>query len=251
LETFIYDLRFEHDATEWRASARRDTVIAMWRRFAPELCHGDAGRRVLDVGCGTGVGMADYAEFGEVAGIDASEAAVRYAYRRDMRRAGVADASSLPFRSGIFSLVSMIEVLEHVEDDEGALAELARVTVPGGLIVLTVPAFQWLWSVRDVHLHHKRRYRLPDLTAKVARAGLEMKWCTYFDLFLLAPLAAMVGYAKVRGDSRHLEQYGLSTSVTMNSLWKGVSATERAFYSRVRFPLGVSILCVVQRPHSR
>ncbi|HEY8164379.1 MAG TPA: class I SAM-dependent methyltransferase, partial [Gemmatimonadaceae bacterium] len=157
MDQFIYDVRWQDDAAEWRARARRQAVTAMWRRYAAGPAS-NGRTRILDIGCGTGAGLEEFRALGCVTGIDFSETAVHYCRRRGCARTAVADASHLPFESSHFDLVAMIEVLEHVDDDAGTLAETARVLVPGGLIVLTVPAYQWLWSVRDERLQHKRRY---------------------------------------------------------------------------------------------
>ena len=74
------------------------------------------------------------------------------------------------FIAMVLSIMTLMDVLEHLDDDDAALREMIRLTRPGGLIVITVPALRWLWSDWDVVLHHRRRYhRRPILAAKTGR----------------------------------------------------------------------------------
>lgn len=96
-----------------------------------------------------------------------------------------AAASSLPFRSGIFSGVGAFDLLEHVDDVTHLIAEVKRVLKPGGFVLVTVPAHQWLWSPHDVRVGHVRRYNRKALRQIFEAALLEVKWCGSFFGFLL------------------------------------------------------------------
>jgi len=243
LDSFIYDIRWRHDDREWRSEARRRAVMAMWDRFGRGASR-DA--RVLDIGCGTGAGLEQFGRFGKATGIDVSETAVRYSRLRKATQTAVADAARLPFKAAAFDRVAMIEVLEHV-DDIAALDEIVRIMKPGALIVLTVPAYRWLWSVRDVRLQHRRRYTRAELVGKVRQAGLSILWCTYIDAFLIGALAVMVGYSRLRKQEDHLEIYALSAPGPLNGLLLGACSVERFLYTRLRLPFGVSLLCVARK----
>ena len=88
-------------------------------------------------------------------------------------------AERVPLRGAAFDWVLALDVLEHLKDDAGALAEAARLLKPGGRLVLTVPAWPGLWSEHDVALGHHRRYRRADLVRRVRSAGLEVERTTY------------------------------------------------------------------------
>ena len=83
--------------------------------------------------------------------------------------------------------VVMVNVLEHIEDDRGALAALLRALRPGGYLLIFVPALQALMSKLDIQFGHYRRYNRPDLVAKVGRGGGVVEICHYFDLFGVLP----------------------------------------------------------------
>ena len=131
-----------------------------------------APQRVLDVGCGTGHLAGELLGAGHrVTAVDFLPEALAAA-RSDAPAVGLlrADAGRLPLAAGAFDAVTILDVLEHV-DDVAALAELRRVLRPGGLLVLTVPAFPWLWSHRDDAAGHRRRYTRKRLHAVLADAG--------------------------------------------------------------------------------
>src|SRR5213078_89565 len=77
----------------------------------------------------------------------------------------------MPFASASFDLAVCLDVLEHLEDDRAALAELRRVVAPGGSLLVTVPAYQWLWSGHDVINHHCRRYTRRSMQRAAERSG--------------------------------------------------------------------------------
>jgi SAM-dependent methyltransferase len=145
---------------------------------------------LLDAGCGTGRNLVEFGSLGSTAGVDPSADAVSFCQDRgleDVRRAGIED---LPFGADEFDLVLACDVLEHVEDDIGALVELRRVTSPGGTLLITVPAYPWMWTEHDVQLHHVRRYTLRVLRARVRAAGWHLERSTHFNSLALPVVAA-------------------------------------------------------------
>jgi ubiquinone/menaquinone biosynthesis C-methylase UbiE len=132
-----------------------------------------AGARILDAGCGSGRNMVELARHGSVTGIDLSDTSVCLA--RDRAAGEVVEGSvlDLPFEEDRFDLVVSLDVIEHLEDDLGALRELRRVAAPGGSLLVTVPAYQWLWSGHDEINHHHRRYTRCSLQRVAEQAGSE------------------------------------------------------------------------------
>lgn len=101
-----------------------------------------------------------------------------------------ASALTLPFRASTFSLVGLFDLIEHVDDEARLLGEVRRVLTPGGAVVATVPAHEWLWSHHDVQVAHIRRYSVRQLGAAFAAAGFRVELCRPFYGFLLAPAIA-------------------------------------------------------------
>lgn len=144
-----------------------------------------AGGEVLDAGCGSGRNMVELARYGEVTGVEVSPPSVALAREREVGEVIECSVMDMPFSDGQFKLATSLDVIEHLEDDVGALRELRRVVAPGGCLVVTVPAYQWLWSGHDVLNHHHRRYSVKTLLAAAREAGWECARCTHFNSLLL------------------------------------------------------------------
>ena len=161
------------------------------RELARELPAG--GARVLDAGCGTGglLRALHHAQPGwQLSGLDFSPLACTFA--RDRTGGNVAEGSvlALPFGDGIFDGVVSCDVVCQVKDPAVALREFFRVLRPGGTLVLTLPAYQWLWSYHDDQVGNLRRYGRGETKALLAGAGFAVPRSTYWNLLPL-PLAVL------------------------------------------------------------
>ncbi|HEX3426127.1 MAG TPA: class I SAM-dependent methyltransferase [Acidimicrobiales bacterium] len=204
--------------------------------------------RVLDAGCGSGGNLSLYAALGPVFGVDTVADPLVRARRRGYQGVGVASLPCLPFADGAFDLVAATDVVEHVADGVGALRELLRVTRPGGRLLITVPAYRWLWSDSDVQLGHHRRYTRPELVEQCRAAGAQVIRATYFNTTLLAPIAA-VRWARTRSGkpmaATELEQTG---PVANRLLRLPMVAEARLIGAGISLPAGVSIVCLAAKP---
>src|SRR5439155_683450 len=128
--------------------------------------------RLLELGCGTGNVLAALAEFGMAVGMETHPdlAAAARAAGLDVRPGRL--PGDLVVEPGWADAVLLLDVLEHLDDDVAALVTARRALRPGGLLVITVPAYRWLWSGHDVALGHRRRYTARELSRVVERAGL-------------------------------------------------------------------------------
>src|ERR1700744_1561901 len=130
-----------------------------------------ARARILDAGCGSGRNMLELARHGTVTGVELSSASVALARERGVGEVIEGRVLAMPFESGSFDLAVSLDVIEHLEDDLGALRELRRVIAPGGALLVTVPAYQWLWSGHDEITHHPRPSPRRSLQSVAERAG--------------------------------------------------------------------------------
>jgi ubiquinone/menaquinone biosynthesis C-methylase UbiE len=147
-------------------------------------------RRLVDVGSGTGAVLASFQGLAdETVGIELDETALGMSRELglDVRQA---PADELPFPDQSVDIVTAFDVLEHLDDDLGAAREFRRVLEPDGTLVVTVPAYQFLWSAHDVAHAHARRYTRPTLTKMLRAAGLEIRQSGYF-MTALFPLAVV------------------------------------------------------------
>ncbi len=125
--------------------------------------------RILDAGCGSGRNMVELARRGQVTGVEISPTSVEVARARHVGEVVEGSVMEMPFAEHSFDLAVCLDVIEHLPDDQGALRELRRVLAPGGALLVTVPAYQWLWSGHDKINQHCRRYSRATLSRPLAR----------------------------------------------------------------------------------
>jgi SAM-dependent methyltransferase len=204
--------------------------------------------RMLDVGCGTGGILRALAGRGRVVGIDYAEIGLRYCRTKGLRDVLRASALALPFRDGAFDLCVLMDVLEHVDDEARLLGEVRRVLRPGGAAIVSVPAFQALWSPHDEVLEHRRRYRRKELVARVRESGLEVGWASYTNFFVFPPALAWRTLRRWTGvaPERRTDFFHLPPAV--NSAIVGAYRAEAALIRRLPLPFGVSVACVASAP---
>lgn len=208
---------------------------------------GDAALKILDVGCGTGLNTKDFEHFGEVYGLDASEAALRFCSLRGSTRLLRGSADKLPIKDESFDLLCALDLLEHVEDDIGAIKEFHRILKPGGYLILTVPAFMFLWSGHDVALHHKRRYNKRILVNNLKLGGFFVTMNTHWNVILF-PGVALLRVINKRKGNRVGEEDLLEMNQLINNVLLQVLRIENLVIKHgVNLPFGVSILCICKK----
>ena len=218
------------------------------RLVLDELRRARVAGLVVDVGAGTG-GLLDRlgaAGFPAV-GMELDEGALTHARAAEARLPVVqAVAEALPTRGGAAAAVTLLDVLEHLDDDQAALRELSRVVGPGGLVVVVVPAYQWAWSEHDVRLGHRRRYTRDQLRQVASGAGLDVVRCTHFHSWLTL-VAAVVRRTPLRRITRKRSAEEASMgSPLVNNLLERITDVERTWLAARDLPVGLSILLVAR-----
>ncbi len=247
---FFATLRAVEDRHFWFVG-RRQVVLSALRRAVPRL----GARRLFDVGCGSGGLLAFLARSGvAVAGAcDVYPESLRLVRERlDVPLVQVDEGRLLPLGGG-YDLLGMFDVLEHVDDDVGTLRGLRESLVPGGALVLTVPAHPWLFDEMDRIAFHRRRYRRADLRGALEAAGFEVRLLTHFMSPLVPALALMRPLQRLlqRGTSHERRRTEFRVVPGLNGLLRGVLAVERAALGVYPLPFGSSIVAVAARPGGR
>ncbi|HEV3225956.1 MAG TPA: class I SAM-dependent methyltransferase [Acidimicrobiales bacterium] len=205
---------------------------------------------VLDVGCGTGdnLDMLSAATGRAALGTDLSTDALQHARRGPAGgvRTVIALAEALPVADEVCGLVTSMDVVEHLDDDYRGLREYRRVLVSHGVLLLTVPAYQWLWGEHDVRAAHRRRYRLRGLVAVVEASGFEVLHTTYYNSFLV-PAAAALRRTPLRRVVKETDEEVGNASPFVSGVMSRLSTIERRVAARRSVPFGLSILLVGRR----
>jgi SAM-dependent methyltransferase len=239
MERIVYDRMAELDSRHWWYRGRREILARLIeRRIAPP-----EGARILEIGCGTGHNLEMLGRFGTVDAVEMDDAARAVAAERLGRPAIESRLPELPgVARGAYDLVALLDVLEHVDEDRAALRSIAETLKPGGRILLTVPAFPWMWSAHDEVNHHRRRYTKKTLRAAIGEAGLRVEMMSWFNS-LLFPLAAG---ARVAG--RLTGRKGSDDRLPpapLNKAFEFLFGLERYAVGRLPLPPGVSIVAVL------
>ncbi|MCS6860255.1 MAG: class I SAM-dependent methyltransferase, partial [Abditibacteriales bacterium] len=203
--------------------------------------------RLIDVGCGTGANLTLLERFGDVIGLDAALLALSFCQQRRHHLLVQASAMSLPFADASADVITALDVLEHLEDDVGALCELHRVLRPGGYLLATVPAYQWLWSEHDEALHHKRRYGARELRCKVEAAGLQIIKLSYAISAVLPIIAAFRFAQRLRPRTGAPKTAHIRLPRPLNQLLVAYLKCEASILRFACLPCGVSLVCVAQK----
>ncbi len=241
MERSVYEVESEIEDRHWWFAGRR-------RLLDRELdaAAADPRWRALDMGSGTGgnLRLLRGKSFSVLFGIDASFTAAKLCTGKGFAPVALGDAAKLPFVDGSFDLVLAMDVLEHVEDDRMAAKEISRILRPGGLAIVTVPAFASLWGPQDDLSHHLRRYRMKPLLAILSAAGLQPKKYYHFNYILFLPIffaRRILRLLKVK-----LRSENEVNSPAINVLLRRLFNFDVDWAPKLRLPFGVSI-CVVLR----
>ncbi len=227
----------------WWYSARREILSTLIKKI--NLPH---AATILEIGCGTGANLQMLSQHGALSAMEYDETAKSIANELGICRVLAGSLpNSVPYADASFDLICMLDVLEHIEDDQAALARVLRLLKPGGRLLVTVPAYQWLWSEHDMAHGHFRRYTARSLRHKAIDAGFSVEYAAYFNT-LLSPMVASV---RLIGKLFHrMDKTGTALpSHWINWLLKKTFSSERFFIAAYGgFPFGVSVVALLQSP---
>ncbi len=212
---------------------------------------------ILDVGSGAGNMYHHLSRYGDVIGVDSYPAPVKEGERRgyDIR---LGDAKRTDFEDGSFDLVTALDVIEHDTEDLAILREAYRVLKPGGLMLISVPAFQWLWTFNDDINDHKRRYTAAELNGKLRDTGFTPLHATYNN-FLVFPLALLMIVLNKRKEapadlkSHYFDEDAYQvdmqpTHPVVNTVLTAVGIVEQQLLKVVPLPIGTGLIAIARKP---
>jgi SAM-dependent methyltransferase len=205
--------------------------------------------RSLDVGCGYGGMITELSNYGPAYGLDIFPEALESCRKRGIERVVMSSAYSLPAADESFDVLTFFDCIEHLDDDLRALRESHRVVRPGGHVVVTVPAYNFLYANNDRVVHHKRRYTVGQVRSRLEGAGFRVKKATYVNSFLFPIILPAVLLKKLKERLRPVDD-DPTTNLThpvpkaLNETLFRVFSAERYLLRRTSFPVGHSIFAL-------
>jgi len=237
-----YQDMYDGEMSHWWYRVRREMVHDIIATYFPVRYD----LRILDVGCGAGALLSELAQYGSATGIDMSPKAVAFCRARGVGDVSVSTAERIAAPDAAFDIVLALDVLEHIKDDHAAVREMRRVLRPGGVAIVFVPAFMFLWGVTDVLSEHYRRYTRPGITSVFAAEELSIVRSSYFNTFLFPPIALIRLLVRlfripVRSENAVDDSF-------FNKMFYAVFHMESRLLRHINMPFGVSVLVIARKP---
>lgn len=256
MDDALYRLHAEREETYWWFVAKNRIIVSLVDRYLPPESFAPGTRpRAFDIGCGCGGLLKLLAPRFEVIGLDMSPIARDYCAKRGFTALDGSLPDHLPLSAehgDAFDLIVMSEVLEHVEQDRAAVEAVVKLLKPGGLLVCTVPAHQWMWSSHDVYNHHFRRYSRAGFARLFHGLPLSRLALSYANAAMFAPMAAVrVAMRIFKGDrpanAAHAGPEIRPLPALINRPLTAIFAAERLIIPHVSLPVGSSVVAAFRR----
>lgn len=243
MKEIVYHTNYQLEDNYWWFLARRE-IISKTIKKSLKIA---TDEYILDVGCGT-CGMAEYLskDFNVVA-IDTSELALEYCKKRGVEHSFLSTLDSFPKDKYNIKAITILDVIEHIEDDKSIVEQLYDSLPTGGYIIASVPAYQFLWSFHDEVHKHYRRYRLSNFKRLISNAGFQIQFATYFNSFLF-PVALAKRFIDKLFNLEKKNEYAIEiVPKPINTIFTKIFEFEKTFFPKVSFPFGLSILLIAKK----
>jgi len=238
----MYRRFFDVQKKHWWFSTRKKIVLDTIARYSNE----QEAPKILDIGCGSGVMLSALDAVGRVYGMDMSDDAIDFSkevFKGEVKKGFLPD--QVPYDRGFFDLITALDVIEHIDSDLDSLKAIHSLLVSGGKVIITVPAYMFLWSSFDEMNEHKRRYTRSELREKLVQAGFTVEKISYYNT-LLFPVVFIV-----RMLNNILKRDGASDvdmpSRPVNFVLEKIFSIEKYLLKFLNLPFGVSVLAVVRK----
>jgi SAM-dependent methyltransferase len=241
MQPAAYQSMHEVESRHWWFTARRHIFNQLLTRFLAT-----PNPRIVDVGCGTGGNLDFLARHGEVLGLEPNPVAAQLASSANSSPVAIARLpQALPLASDSADLVTLLDVLEHIEDDLATLQTLHTILRANGQLLISVPAFPFLFGAHDRRLHHRRRYTRKGLEQLLQEADYSVDYLGYFNCWLFPP--AVIARLAENLFATGSEEETLPPDI-LNRLLGGIFRSESWFLRRgLHFPFGLSLLALARK----
>ena len=242
MHSSLYSDFYKYEDIHWWFVARRQIIQSFIRKNIDIR----KNFQILEIGAGTGGNLAMLKNFGEVSAMEMDKMAVQMANQRKICEVQVGSLpNDIPFHQQ-FDLVVMLDVLEHIEHDYQALNSIKILLKKQSKLLITVPAYQFLWSNRDVVNQHYRRYNIKNLTDLLIKCNFKINYCSYYNNFLFLFFLLKVIFDKFKKENRIDSDLNIPSNL-VNYILKSIFSSENFLIPYIKFPFGISILVLAEK----
>lgn len=241
MQEIVYHTNYELEDTYWWFQARQFIIDKLIHKYT-DLKNHDI---ILDAGCGTGGFAAYISQYFQVIGLDTSKTAIEFSKKRGIKTIYNQVLGDFDSSKHAIKAITMLDVIEHIEDDLSVMQDAYNKLPKEGYFIVSVPAYQWLWSNHDrIHMHY-RRYTKSHFNELLKKAGFEIEFSSYFNSFLFLPGALKRIVQKILG--KESEDPVDHVSPWMNNLFNCIFRSEAVFLGPLTFPCGLSIVTICKK----
>jgi len=245
MEKEAYKLLYNIEKIHWWFIGRRNILGTLIENFVVK--RNNRQLVIYDVGCSTGMNLSFFKKYGCVFGVDFYEEALNICREEKSIKTVQADARKLPFAGESCDLLIALDLIEHLEEDRIALKEFNRVLKKDGYLIISVPAYKFLWSGFDIYSHHFRRYDVRELKEKINQQGFRIKKISYINCFLFFLILIVRFCDKLPWINKNNSCDLIPPTKIINKIFEKIFSSEQYFINKVDFPFGSSICCVAQK----
>ena len=243
MQEIVYHTNFLLEENYWWFVARNFIVKSLIKKKC-NISHGDI---ILDAGCGTGGFAKILANDYQMLCLDTSEIALDYCRKRGLEHLFLTTIDGFPKSNWNVQAVTMLDVIEHIDDDVKTVADVSSIISKNGYFIVTVPAYQWMWSQHDELHMHKRRYTKKTITNLLITNGFSIDYASYLNFFLFLPavLKRLIG-SKIH-KTNEIQSPVDKLPAFLNSLFRNVFKLEAYLLPLIRFPFGLSVIVIARK----
>ncbi len=243
MEKHLYAEHFDLESKHWWFVSKKKIIESFLKKYIPQK----NDRKILDAGCGAGLMLKKLQIYGKTYAMDFSEDAVEFSKKKfngEVRRGWLPE--NFPYLDQKFDAIICLDVIEHINDDQKSLRILKDHLSDDGIMIITVPALQLLWSKWDDLNHHKRRYSKKQLEQVILNAGLKIDRITYYNSLLFLPVFLIRIIKNIIKSDSEKSDTDLPNSI-LNWILEKIFSFEKWLLHVISFPIGVSLIAVVRK----
>lgn len=242
MRTDLYETFSAKESSHWWFVARRKILDALLCRHVPRRAS-----TALDIGSGPGINLFLLRKHaGNIVCLEPSAEAVAIAREKFPGTVFLHGSFPETIPGGQFDLITMFDVLEHIDGHVEAFQTVKSLLKPDGYLILTIPAFMFLWSAHDDHVHHKRRYTRKEICSLLADAGFRIQQATYFNTLLFPAIAGVRLLQRALNLRTAKTDFDMELPGWLNILLARIFGSERFLLKYINLPVGVSIFCAAK-----